>query len=195
MSELFNEVAHFRTRQESFEWGTPAPFVNAARLVMGGIDLDPASSNEANQTVKAIRYYTKEIDGLLQPWSGRVWLNPPYCKSGGTSNQEVWTGKLIAEYETGNVEQAILLVNASTETRWFQRLYAYPICFKLGKIHFLSPTGNKNGPTVGSAFVYLGPHVQKFVDVFDPAIGPVVRWVKPATSKQVDLWNQEEVTA
>lgn len=191
MSELFEDVTHFRTRQESFEWGTPAKFVNAARLVMGGLDLDPASSDIANQTVRASRYYTKEQDGLKQDWTCKsMWLNPPYCKSGSVSNQETWTCKLIASYEVGHVEQAVLLVNAATETRWFQRLYAYPICFKKGKIRFLNENGGKNGPTVGSAFVYFGPNDAKFVEIFSQ-FGPVVKWVMPATSKQADLWSQE----
>jgi hypothetical protein len=42
-------------------------------------------------------------NGLAQPWTGRDFLNPPYGKQGGTSNQEIWTRKLIAEYQAGNV--------------------------------------------------------------------------------------------
>ena len=48
---------------------------------MGGIDLDPASSDIAQQTVKTTRYYTIVDDGLSHDWSGRVWLNPPYAKT------------------------------------------------------------------------------------------------------------------
>ena len=39
---------------------------------MGGIDLDPASSDIAQQTVKTTRYYTIVDDGLSHDWSGRV---------------------------------------------------------------------------------------------------------------------------
>jgi DNA N-6-adenine-methyltransferase Dam/ParB-like nuclease family protein len=62
-----------------YEWYTPAAILDAARSVLGAIDLDPASCIEAQQTVNATTYYTDETDGLAQHWTGRVWLNPPYA--------------------------------------------------------------------------------------------------------------------
>src|SRR5262245_6844094 len=61
------------------EWYTPPAYLEAARLVLGGIDLDPASSDVAQRRVRAGRYFTKKDDGLSRPWRGRVWLNPPYA--------------------------------------------------------------------------------------------------------------------
>lgn len=61
----------------SNEQYTPAYIVEAARKVLGGFDLDPASSPEANRLVQATRIYTEEDNGLLLPWEGRLLVNPP----------------------------------------------------------------------------------------------------------------------
>lgn len=56
-------------------WGTPPHVVDWARQIMGGIDLDPCSSEFSNQTVQAQRIYTEA--GEKQPWTGRIFVNPP----------------------------------------------------------------------------------------------------------------------
>lgn len=161
---------------ESNEWYTPAPYIEAVRLLMGAIDVDPASCEEANRIVQAERFYTKKDDGLNQPWHGRVWLNPPYGFDSG-SNQERWSRALIERFEvTHTVTEAVLLVNANTEAKWFQPLYNYLICFTNHRIRFYNSSGDSSQPTQGNALVYFGRQEQRFIEIFRQ-FGMIVRRV------------------
>lgn len=62
---------------ESTEHYTPAYIVGAARRTFGEIDLDPASSKEANHLIKAKKIFTRQDNGLKKTWHGRIFLNPP----------------------------------------------------------------------------------------------------------------------
>jgi hypothetical protein len=168
---------HLGTRaiqsSNSNEWYTPEQYIEAAREVMGNIDLDPASSFTANKNVKASRFYDEDMDGLRQEWCGKIWLNPPY---GGLS--AAFTVKLLEEYSGGNIVEAILLVNAnSTDTQWFQPLWEHTLCFTNHRINFISPGGPKSGgSTHGSAFIYLGEKKEHFAEVFSQFGAVVRRW-------------------
>ncbi|NBT52930.1 MAG: hypothetical protein EBT12_15505, partial [Marivivens sp.] len=151
---------------ESNEWYTPSEYVEAARRVMGSIDLDPASCPQANETVNASTFYTKEDDGFTQTWSGKVWCNPPYGKDDGESNQGRWTRRLIDAYESGEIEEAVFLVNAVTDRSWFEPFWNYAICFVSRRIKFYSPDKRSANPTHGSVIVYLGDDIEAFIDHF-----------------------------
>lgn len=145
---------------DSNEWYTPAEYMDSARSVLGDIDLDPASTHEANKTVRAATYYTAEEDGLAYEWPGRVWLNPPW---GGV--QADFVARLLQQFASGIVTAAILLVNAhSTETTWFQPLWDHTLCFTDHRINFYGSEGV--GSTHGSVFIYLGPEWARFADEF-----------------------------
>jgi len=150
---------------DSYEWYTPLNCLEAARAVMGGIDLDPASCVAAQQLVKAKRFYTKEEDGLAQDWRGKVWLNPPYCMP----EIEQFVDQVIASHLAGQVTQAVVLTNNATDTVWFHRLLAYArlACFTKGRIKFYGPDGEvATGARQGQVFFYLGPNAAGFVEKF-----------------------------
>lgn len=147
------------------EWYTPPEYIAAARTVMGGIDLDPASSPKANEIVQAPMFFTMEDDGLTRPWTGRVWLNPPY--SGDLVARFV--EKVVNSIRSGDVEQAVVLVNNATETGWFQLLaeHATSVAFPKGRIRYLDSDGRpRQSPLQGQAFLYFGPHREHFEAVF-----------------------------
>jgi phage N-6-adenine-methyltransferase len=147
------------------EWYTPPKFIEAARLTMGGIDLDPASCALANKTVKAKTFYDKAANGLEKKWSGKVWMNPPY------SHPEIgeFSEKIASEFDSGNVEEACVLVNNATDTAWFQSMMerAAGACFIKGRVKYLDKTGiPANTPLQGQAILYFGKRVSRFAKHF-----------------------------
>ncbi len=198
MATLFDVMSLPAQASKDNEWFTPAPYVDAARRVMGSIDLDPASCELANRTVKAARYYTKEDDGLGKEWKGNVWLNPPYGRIrpellGSTYGfQEVFTQKLLHEYVEGRTSQAILLCGGNSSCVWFQPLYDYPICFHRGYIKFDRPDGTTQHFGYPLAIVYLGPHEHKFIQEFQK-FGRIARAIDTPVPQHTtrSLWEVE----
>jgi ParB family chromosome partitioning protein len=154
---------------ESVQWYTPPTYLDAVRDVLGSIDLDPASCDVANQAVCAKEIFdgTPEKDGLKRQWHGRVFLNPPYGTVDGESLAGLFCAKAVSEYESGNVEEAVILVNSSHSQRWQAPLYDYAVCFVDHRIKFVSGDGEQNeNPTFQNIFVYLGKDRAKFGRAF-----------------------------
>ena len=152
---------HVANNSGDNEWYTPAEYIEAAREVMGSIDLDPASNEYANETVKASTYYTEETNGLNKEWFGNIWMNPPYSTA------------LIKEFaeklSNSTFKQAIVLVNNATDTAWFKLLIqqAKAVVFTTGRIRFEKRNGSKGTPLQGQAFIYYGDNAEKFLEVFE----------------------------
>ena len=146
------------------EWYTPAEYIDAARGVFGSIDLDPASSPEANAVVGATIFYTPDDNGLLHDWRGRVWLNPPYA----SELIGKFADKLAHHVAAGDVTEAIVLVNNATETVWFSVLtnIAAAVCFPRGRVRFWNPNGDLSQPLQGQAVIYIGPNPGAFRQCF-----------------------------
>ena len=147
------------------EWYTPAQFTTAARAAMGSINLDPASSEIANRTVGADAFFTKEDDGLSREWNGNVWLNPPYA----SPLISQFANAVADKFDSGEIDQACVLVNNATETAWFRRLAksASAICFLSSRVKFLDMNSSPSGsPLQGQAVLYFGNSLKSFNQAF-----------------------------
>lgn len=160
--EWINPGHHGHLKGE-YEWYTPAEILEAARAVMGGIDLDPSSCDHANEIVQAAQIFTEEEDGLRQHWHGRVFLNPPFAHP----TVKYFAEKLLESIEKADVEQAIWLSNACVDTEWWQSLAAHGmVCCHRGRIKFYGPDGQLQPPTLGQTIIYLGPQQEQFREQF-----------------------------
>lgn len=152
---------------ESDGWYTPASACNLVRQALGGlIDLDPFTSEQANETVQACRILTVKDNAVLCPWPSvdTVFMNPPY--SPGLCATAV--ARFVREFAGGTFREGVVLVNNATETGWFQQLasVASAICFPNHRIRFDTFDGKRSSKnTRGQAFFYVGPDPSRFIQV------------------------------
>ena len=158
------EIVHVSQNSGENEWYTPPEIIESARAIMGKIDLDPATSESANEIIKAEQIFTEENDGLIQQWNGNIWMNPPYSQPLISE----FSDKLISELP--NINQACILVNNATETNWLQNMMQKcdAICFLKGRIKFIDMNGNPSGvPLQGQVILYFGENIIKFNNEFN----------------------------
>jgi hypothetical protein len=156
------------TSQGTIEWYTPPDIIERARAVMGGIDLDPASSEAAQRWIKAAIYHTLNAPSE-QPWNGRVWLNPPF------DDTPTWVDRLDSEYINGDVDAAILLVNSAPGYIWWEDLWRRrPVCMLRERVCFIRSDGVQgDAAKKGTTIAYYGDDVQSFIDQFG-ALGRII---------------------
>ena len=151
-----------RTEDEGDSWGTPPDWIELARRVMGGIDVDPATNEAAQRIVGAAVYYTRETDGLKHEWPGRVWLNPPYSQPLVSHFAE----RLLSQLASGATKEAMVLVNNTTDTRTGQALLAAcsAVLFPARRVAFCLPGTDQSiaGSRQGQMLLYFGPRSKEF---------------------------------
>ena len=128
------------------EWYTPRDVFDRLAL---RFDLDVASPMSGPLPwVPADRFYSPRENGLMQPWEGRVWCNPPYGPPG------VAFVHRMVEHNNG-----VLLVPARTETRWFQHAatHAHAVAFLRDRIHFIREDGLQARASFASVLMGFGP--------------------------------------
>lgn len=125
-------------------WATPQDFFDALDAEFH-FTLDACAVKE---NAKCEAYYTPEQDGLDQPWTGRVWCNPPYGRNVGQ-----WVKKAHDTASGGGF--VVMLLPARTDTRWFHD-YIYgktEVRFIKGRLKF---GGCQNAAPFPSMVVIFG---------------------------------------
>lgn len=148
------------------EFYTPANIVEAARKALGGrIELDPASSAKANETIQADRIFTEADDGLSRVWNcATLWMNHPF----GKESNPLWLGHLLRDWESGAIASAACCITfASTSERWFRPLLDRPQCYLWPRTNYHLPDGTLfRGVTKGSVVTYFGSRLELFEKAF-----------------------------
>ena len=94
-------------------------------------------------------YFLPEHDGLIEPWCGRVFCNPPYGPNVGG-----WARRMAAH---GN---GIMLIFLRTDTTTWQRdilPFADATLLLDGRVHFYRPSGERSkSGTAPSALLAYG---------------------------------------
>ena len=126
------------------EWLTPPSIIKA----LGEFDLDPCAPAEGRRPWDMARkHYSVEDNGLAQPWTGRVWCNPPYGLEAAR-----WLERL-ADHGDG-----IALIFARTETAmFFDHVWgkADALLFLRGRLHFHHVDGTRAVANAGAPSVLV----------------------------------------
>lgn len=127
--------SHQSAVMQSDTWLTPPEILSA----LGQFDCDPCCPPVMPWPTASVMYST---DGLGKPWTGRVWLNPPY------SREAVKWLRKMAQHGRGTA-----LVFARTETEWFFETVwraAAAVLFLEGRIHFHRADGSRAKANAGA---------------------------------------------
>lgn len=128
------------------EWYTPPEIFRALGM---RFDLDPCSPHGLHWVPARVKY-TRADNGLVQPWHGTVFMNPPY---GGRNEHLPWIERFL-EHGCG-----IAVLRAYTSCAWWHT-YAPAvdgILFPRGKTKFIRADGTIGGsPGHGVAFWAMG---------------------------------------
>ncbi|GBQ86605.1 hypothetical protein AA14337_3368 [Acetobacter malorum DSM 14337] len=137
---------HHSASAKTTTWLTPRDILDP----LGKFDLDPCSAPEPHLWPTAETHYTApKQNGLLLPWFGRVWLNPPYTNSGLMK----WMQKM-AEHDCG---MALLFARVETAV-WFKTIWsaASAVLFLDHRPHFLDKNMQRSKTNCGGPIALIG---------------------------------------
>ena len=104
----------------AYEVYSPERLVTVVRVTLGVIDLDPASSEEAQIEVAANKWYGFDENGLSLPWKGNIYCFPP------PNDVSSFADKLGHELMAGNAGASVFVAPTQSGAEWAQKLLARP---------------------------------------------------------------------
>ncbi|PNC35740.1 adenine methyltransferase [Akkermansia muciniphila] len=122
-----------KTEKTTNVWLTPRYVLD----LLGHFDVDPCAATVRPWDCASVNY-TEADNGLLMPWEGRVWLNPPYGNE----------AEAFMERMSNHVGGGLALIFMRSDTRWFQRCVlsrARYLFLWRGRIRFCRPDGETPG--------------------------------------------------
>ena len=140
-----NTAVHFSS--EKSDWATPCTFFYQQSEKYGPFDLDVCASPE---NAKCAKYYTLEDNGLVKPWFGKCWMNPPYGREIGERVAKAWN-----EVARERAQKVVCLLPARTDTRWWHDYviaHAFKIDFIRGRIRFVGAPASAPFPSAVVVF-------------------------------------------
>lgn len=143
MSTKAAGFTHDNADNKSVDWYTPAWIFERMGLVF---DLDPCQPEKRIPWIPACAAYSLKDDGLVSPWHGKVWLNPPYGK-----HTYAWLEKMH-QHRNG-----VSLVFARTDCAWFHDFVANAdaVLFLKGRVKFVDGLGATGGSGAGSGSMLI----------------------------------------
>lgn len=128
------------------DWRTPTPLFNKLNKRFS-FDYDVCASHE---NAKCPKYFTKEMDGLKQQWTGTCYCNPPYGRVIGKWMEKAYKSSVMGA-------TVVCLIPARTETRWYNNWVVR------GEVEFLKGrqkfSDGKTGAPFPSAVVTFYGHM------------------------------------
>jgi hypothetical protein len=152
---------------------------------LGPFDMDPCAATVRPWDCARVNI-TEKDNGLIQPWRGRIFLNPPF-------DQYVvgqWIARL-AEHGRGTA-----LLHARTEAGWFEPVWEHAsgILFMADRIHFHRPDGSRQPANSGAPAVLVAFGEEDLARLRDSGIAGrlVTQWQKLGASalKSADLFER-----
>jgi phage N-6-adenine-methyltransferase len=137
------------------DWQTPPWLLDKILAAFGRdqFDLDPCCSVP---NVPASCHFTKAENGLVHPWQGVTFVNPPY-------GREIvpWMPKAKEEALSGRADTVLCLVYARSDTKWWQNTVkdASAVVFIRGRVNFVGGSSSSPTPSVIVIFGTIVPEV------------------------------------